>query len=225
MAMLLKPRTTRNFVRILGDGSIRKKVSPDTPGAELRKWKTPDGAMGETYELVFEHIEGRIAKVWFSDSQFGPQINTTFTDGGEDVTLTIGLNSRFADDYMKKLPSVDFSEPVSVVPYAFDDDKGKERKGVTFYQNDEKLGNYFYDVDSEEVLHDFPEPAGDEESSDDWKIYFLSVRKFLRKYVTEYVIPQIESAVANASPVAAAEEQAEVESEPVVAGADEDFGW
>jgi len=193
---LLKPKTNRNYVRVLSDGSIRRKVSPDTEGAELRKWKLADGTMGETWELVYENIEGRIKKVWFSDTQFGPQVNATFTDGEDDVTLTINLQSRFADDFMKKLPSVDFSQPVALVPYSFEDDKGKRRTGITFYQDDDKLTNYFYDYDEKMAIRGFPEPAGDEETTDDWKIYFLSVRKFLRKYITENVVPMFESAPA-----------------------------
>ncbi len=79
------------------------------------------------------------------------------------------------------------------MPYAFEDDKGKLVRGVTIYQNGNKVFNYFWDNDKKEPKHGYPAVEGENLSKDDWKIHFLQARKFLVGYVKENIVPKFEA--------------------------------
>jgi len=56
-----------------------------------------------------------------------------------------------------------------------------------------KMTNFFQGPQTKEPLHGFPKPDGNTEnySKDDWKIYFLTVRKFLINYAKENMCPKL----------------------------------
>ena len=153
--MGLNKRTDqKTFATILSDGSIRVKCDESTEGAKKREYETSDGTTGIKWELVYNSLSGIITNIEFEDGQFGEQMKVTISDD-EEIILTMGSSSSFADDLMKKLPSIDVLKQVEISPYSFTDDKGKSRKGITLRQNDKKISNFFYD--GEKNINEYPE--------------------------------------------------------------------
>ena len=190
--MALVSKETRNIISVLGStGDFRMSVPEGTEGAIRREYETSDGKKGEKHELVYKSIAGKIVDVSFYDGDFGKSVLVSFDfeDGSEPVTAAFSTNTPYGEDVMKKLPNINLNEWVTFSPFAFTDERGKERKGVSITQGDEKIQNFFTQVTQDkkgknvyENLHGYPSPTGDESDSDDWKLYFLQCRKFLTKY-------------------------------------------
>lgn len=189
---MLTKATSGRYISILSDGMFHETVPQGTEGAELRKYKLKDGTTGEKWEIKYAKIDARITNVSFRDGDYGEQILVTFSDDQYDVTLAQGVASPFGEDLLKKLPNVDFSEKLTVIPYAFEDDKGKQKRGITIYQGSKKLFNYFYDPVKNTPRNGYPGPEGDTETynSDDWKMYYMKARKFLVGYAKENIVPK-----------------------------------
>lgn len=197
MTMLKNTKSDLKFVSILADGSMRLPVTEDTEGAVRRDYETSDGKTGTKWELVFTELSGMIDKIAFYDGEYAKLLQLTFKDPedeeAEPIVLSVSTASTFGEDIMKKLLNIDRTKPVKLVPYSFDDEKGKTKKGVTVYQEVDgeqvKLENYFYDKDTKKVCNGYPEvPAGHGKkpvSKDEWKIYFATARLFLVNTLTD----------------------------------------
>lgn len=191
----------RVYAYFLSDGSVRVQTTENDPKAVRREYETKDGKSGVKFERKYRSVSGMLVGLKFRDDEYGTTLSLVLRAPGEDdIVLSVNAGSAFHDDLLKKLPNVDVSQPVIFAPYAFTDSTGKERRGVTVMQDDEKLSNFFYDPATKESLHDFPRPDGDTKtySKDDWKIYFLRVRKFLRSYTEANITPKLtDNAVAS----------------------------
>lgn len=85
-------------------GKFRKKVEEGTEGAEERVNKK-----GNTvHELCYDKMEGLITRVEFKESPFGQALNVFLDDG--DI-LSLFLESKAGDVFMKVLPNIDESIP------------------------------------------------------------------------------------------------------------------
>lgn len=189
--MGLQTRESVEFISILGsDGTLRLKVSEDTPGAVRREGKDSKDQPFVKYELVFASINGIITDLALHEGEFGTNIIVTFKDGDQENKLSLNSASPFGEDFMKKLPSIDLTKEVVLAPFSFVDNKGKTRKGVTITQDGKKLTNFFYDAEKEKNVHGYPEPKGDTSkySKDKWKLYFNECRVFLIDYTTEHFV-------------------------------------
>lgn len=185
------------IMNILGsDGTLRLTVPEGTEGALFREYETSDGKKGSKWELVFKSLSGKISNIQTHDGDYGMNLMLTLEyDGGED-TISIGAATPFGEDFMKKLPNINLEEYVDFAPYAFEDEKGKTKKGVSIKQGDRKIQNFFYkpaDKDGERGvnINGYPNPTGDTSkyTKDDWKIYFMQARKFLLEHTTEKFLP------------------------------------
>jgi len=190
--MLKNTRQENTYVTILSDGTLRLPVEEGTEGAVRRDYETSDGKTGTKYEKVFTEISGFISNVEFKEGDFGKLLQVTMSEEGEeDVLVSIQTSSSFGEDLMKKLPSIDTQKQVRLVPYAFTNDKGKNVKGLTVYQDGEKVKSFFQEGEGNEtkMLHGYPEipkvAKGKTISSDEWKMYFMQARLFLVKYIEE----------------------------------------
>ena len=192
---LLTKKENRRFINILSvDGTLREKVEEGALGSVRRDYEKTDGTKGTKFELVYAKIEGiiRDVRVYEGDQFRSLHITIENNVGGESDTaiLSIPADGSYGDDVMKKLPVVDISLPVSFAPYSFEDDKGKNRRGMTIVQNSKKLQNYYYDFATKKSLHGFPEPEGDTATfkKEDWRIHFMKVRKFLIAETEKWII-------------------------------------
>jgi hypothetical protein len=193
---MLTPIKSGRYISIKSDGRFHEKVSKDTDGAVHREYELKDGTKGEKWELLYADIKDvLIKKVEFEDGDFGENVLTTFTDGENEVIWAEGVATNFGTDYLKKLPNILFSEKLTIKPYAFTDEKGKERRGVSIWQKSDKVADHFWD--GKEKLNGFPVPPkpNDEMSKTDWKIHFLNVQNFLTEYAKKHVVPLFEKGI------------------------------
>ena len=198
--MALTAKEDKKIISVLGStGDFRMTVPEGTEGAKKREYETSDGKTGSKYELAFKSIGGKITDVSFFEGDYGKNVMVTFDfeDDSDHVTASFGCNTPFGEDVMKKLPNINLNDWVVFSPYAFTDDRGKDRKGVSITQGDVKIQNFFTEVKTDKNgkntyknLHGYPEPTGNEEDADDWKIFFTLCRKFLVKYTEENILPQ-----------------------------------
>lgn len=189
---LQNTRDTRKYVTVLSDGTIRLNVTEETEGAVKREYETSDKKTGVKYELVFSELSGKITGLNFQDGDYGKNLQIEVTDG-DPIVLSLNTASSFGEDFLKKLPNIDLTKEVILRPYSFEDDNGKLRKGITVIQNGDKIASYFYDVEGKKNINGYPTPDQKKVKSfdkDDWKIYFIEVRKFLIAYA-ENNIPLI----------------------------------
>ena len=177
---LIPKQEREEFVSILSsDATLRKVVPEGTPGAVVREYEDSNKVKATKHELVFEEIQGMIKGLKFVDTNYGTLIQVTI----DDEILSLSTSLSFGEDFMKKLPNIDLSQMVFIKPYAFrPEGRDKDTKGLSITQgNGQKIQNYFWDNEKKEPKNGMPKPDGDisKYKPDDWKIYFLQVRKFL----------------------------------------------
>lgn len=175
-------------------GRIRRTVEKDTPGAKMREWETKDGKKGVKYELVYSNIAGLITNVRFHDGEFGEQLLVTIKAGEEFFTLTMPSDSRYALNFMRRIPGVNFHHEAILTPYDVEDG-GKRNTGIKIAQDGETIGDFFWDKDKKENKHGIPQMNVDMPDSDDWKMHFMQVKKFLKKFVNESITPQLQGMI------------------------------
>jgi len=191
---LEKFESTKKYLTII-NGVLREKVKKETYGAVRRVYKIKDGKKpgkykeSEKYELMYKTLTGLIHNIKFEDGDFGQQMKIFF----KDEVLTLPTNSRYFQDFAKKIMGADINEKIIISPFDFEAD-GRRLSGVTIYQNGFKLSNYYYDVQNKKVINGFPKPKGNVEkyTKDDWKIYFIEVKKFLIEEIETKLKPLID---------------------------------
>ncbi len=177
------------YASILADGLIHVSVPEGTEGAKKREYETSDGKVGTKWELLYKDVSGLLTKINFREGDYGKSLQLTIQDGDEmPVVLSLPTSSNYGEDAMKKLINIDLAKPVKIAPYSFTDDKGKIKKGVTIYQDEVKLTNYFYDIETKQNLHGFPEPKKLKKplSKEQWKMYFMEAQMFMIDKITEH---------------------------------------
>ena len=183
-------RENKTYLQVGSNGDIRLTVPEGTPDAVYREYEDRETKeVKGKWELVFTDIDGLIGDITIIQGKFGDNLIIPFKDitSGEVLHLALNVTSNFGEDFMKKMPNIDYSKPAQLIPFAFTSDKGKAIKGVTIYQDGNKIKNFFYDEDAKKNINGFPVAEGDTSkyTKDDWKIYFLTARKFLINYNKE----------------------------------------
>lgn len=191
---MLGRRIHKTYATIV-QGKIAIKTTESDPMAIRREAKNPQ--TGETiikYEQIFDNMEGLISNIEFVEGDYGQQIQIEI-DG---VVLSMSTDSNYGIDLMKKLPGINLSETVNIVPYSLETKEGKNKRGIVVYQGktealdkDKKIQDQFFNFETKEYLEGYPAPKEAMEK-DDWKIYFIEVRRFLVNYITENVLPKME---------------------------------
>ncbi len=200
----------REFYTVLSDGKFHRTVAQGTEGAVERKYEDKDGVEQVKHELIYTELEGNITNIEFVDGEFGTNLHIELDEEG---ILSFGTSSSFGEDLMKKIPAIDLTKPVTFVPYSFED-AGKSRKGVTVIQDGDVKVKSYYRKDDKDV-NGMPSPEGDtaKYKSDDWKLYFLQVRKFLTKEITAIIEAKFpkKDVVTEAPTQAVAEEEIDID--------------
>jgi hypothetical protein len=174
-------------------GQFKEKAVENATGAVARE--TKDGRV--IWEYPFDYIEGKITGIYHKeDEKFGNSFEVIVDDGKEKFQISFKEGDNFFNDFFSKLPNTDLKRTVKLVPYAFNDkNTGKLKKGLVIWQGEAKIDNYFTSYNETKKIFEysngFPQP---EKSMDkeEWKIYFIRVTKFLRKYTQEKIIPNLE---------------------------------
>lgn len=204
--MTLTPQEEGKKKRYLGikaDALFHEAVTEGTEGAVYREYEyknreTGEMVKGSKWELLSEKIPSVFIKsIYFEDSPFGENICTVFTDGDNEVIWSENTATGFASSWMQVLPNLDFTAKVTVIPKSKTNEKGKTRRSVNVYQKDNYVKDFFYDWDRREYLNGFPQwpkPLEDMKT-DDWKLYFLTVKMFLVDYTKSKILPKFEGGV------------------------------
>ena len=173
-----------NIFTIISDGKFHITVPKGTPGAIEREYETSDGKKGTKYELKKTKIVGKITKLGIFDGDFGKNILIALGKNGKNI-ISLSANSGFGESFLKKIPNVNIEEEVMFAPYSFTTEAGKEKRGMNLFQGEEKIKDAFSVFNEEkkewEIAEGFPTPEGDTSKydSDDWKVHFTKVRKYL----------------------------------------------
>lgn len=186
--MSLNPVSEKRYLKIV-DGRVREKVSPETPGAILRETDK-----GNVYEFVYESVGGVLTSVYLDeDRKFGNSWKLTLIEKNQDATQTyiiqIQEESKYGEDFAKKLPQLHNGMKISLKPYSFQDKKdGRKITGITItdLESGEKMQSAYHEFDTEAnkwVPKDgFPVYDGPADDKDEWKVYKITVRKYLRSH-------------------------------------------
>lgn len=180
------------------DGTFRRRVPEGTQGATRREYETKDGTKGVKYEMVIDSLEGYVHGMTLNEGDFGRTLNIKLdpNEKGINPNLQFNVETAYGEDVLKKLPNVDFTKPVRFRPFAFtDQNTGREIRGVELKQGEEKLSNFFWDSENKKALNGLPEINVDPVTmtKDDWKIHFMTVRKFLIGYFIDTTLSKFES--------------------------------
>jgi hypothetical protein len=184
---LTNNKKDNKFVSILSDGTIRLPAEAEAEGAIKRTYETSDGKTGEKWEYVYTELTGLITKLSFYEGDYGKLLQIKVEDGSDKpIILSVGTETPFGEDIMKKLPAIDLTKPVKFVPFSFETEAGKKKRGVTIYQNvgdaDVKINNYYYDPEKKQNTNGYPDPElkkGKKPTKEEWKLYFMKARLFL----------------------------------------------
>lgn len=192
---LINDRFEGVYASINAEGIISVKVNEDTPGATLVEGEMKDGTKYSKWVKKYNKISGFVTDIKFFDGKFGEQINITIQDENENIILTTGLASNYSTDFMNKAPNIDFSKKVVLVPYSFEGDDKKKKRGITVYQEDNKIQSFFVDEKIREESN-FPKPKkeNDKMKTKDWVFYFSEVADFLKEYIENNVLESVSKA-------------------------------
>jgi hypothetical protein len=204
MAIKYQEERKDDFISILSDGIMRQNVPEDTAGAEKREYETSkkdtegNFIKGHKWEKKVESVAGLITDIKLVETGFGTLIQIELTDTFLNTTDILSLNAKstFGEDFMYKLPNIDLTKEVSIRSYSYiPKGKTKTSRGLDIKQDNEKINNFFRDPkDWNTIINGLPTPTGDVKKykTDDWKIYYLQVNKFLVEYTTEHFVSKFD---------------------------------
>jgi len=167
-------------------GKLAKKVNDDTPGATKREYETKDWTKWVKYEIYYKSVTGLITGLDFIDWVFWEQFAITLYKDGQNVKITVPTDWNYFSDFAKKLPNISLSKEVTLSVFDFEWDNWKRIKWVNIVQDWNKVYTYYYDAEKKKSINGFPEVDKKEAKwydKDDWKVFFLKVKKFLKAEV------------------------------------------
>lgn len=176
------------YLSVIG-GKMMQKVNEDTPGAMKRVYETSDGWEGTKWEIAFADLTGRIINLEFVDGKFGEQFYITMKSGETTVKVSFNTDSKYFTSFARCLPNIDLNKDITINTYDFESE-GKKYTGVSVKQEWDKIKDYYFD--GKKSLHGMPEVSATDRkgyTKDDWKIFFLGVKKFLKAEVLKVEIP------------------------------------
>lgn len=133
----------------VSDGKLRLKSHKNDEEAEERT-VTVDGETRTLYERVYDTVDGKIVAIYKQESdEFGTSYSVVLEDEEEDRwSVQFQEDSNYFKSFISLFPNIDLEEPIEIRPYARAiEGKNFKNVGMTIYQNDEKIANYYKDWD------------------------------------------------------------------------------
>lgn len=177
------------YLSVIG-GNMLQASTEDNPEAKKRDYETSDGKKGTKYEIEHRNLTGNVVGMNFNDGKFGEEFSIVLQSGDEKAQLTVPTSGEYFADFAKKLPNIDLTKPITINPYEMDKDNGKKNRGMSIKQGGEKIANAYWD--GKKSLKGMPEVSKEDRKdydSDDWKMHFIKIKKFLKKKVEAVDIP------------------------------------
>ena len=156
-------------------GTLRQQVDENHEGAIKREYEK-DGVKKTKWELHFKSWFGYIVDLVVKETDYGEILNIVF----EDAILTVNVESKYFQDVVRKLVGANMHKEFTFSPFDWEEN-GKRRTGVSIEQDGEKIKSYFYNDVDKTYCNGWPKPTGDTTKfkTDDWKIFYIQVKKFL----------------------------------------------
>lgn len=168
----------------ISKGNIVVKTEAGDPAAESRVNKNGT----KVYEIKHKNFSGLIRNIYATNSQYGVQYVISFSHEGGVFNLTIQSNSPMADSFFKQIFNIDPNLAVAILPYNFENDKGRKVTGFSIKQGE--YGGEFNNKVKREFPKGTPELKFDEI---DGRFILNTVsklkqQKFLQEKLNEYII-------------------------------------
>lgn len=162
------------------EGQLKTSASKDDPNAINRTGEVNGNAYSK-WEKNIDSLDGKITNVFIKDLDFGRVLNIVLEDGDEHMTLSMSIESQYASNFLGKAMNIDYTKKVELRSYAMEKDNGKTNNGISIKQDGEKVLGYYYNPVTKENINGMPVPEKENKKmdKDDWKMYFIKVRKFL----------------------------------------------
>ena len=188
---LMQTEQNGRLLYVLADGKLREQVDETTEGAKLRVVKDDAGNVkAEKWELTYPGITGFITGVTTYDGEYGMNIMVNMKDENEEeFVISLKASSMYGEDFLHKLPNVDFSKEISLKCYNFESD-GRKMTGITMTQDGEKLTNAFNYKENDKwvtPIEGYPTPDDKKppKNSEGWKIFFAQRREWVIEHLIE----------------------------------------
>ena len=191
------------FLKIV-DGGLKQKAAKGIPEAVEREW-TAGGESGTVWEIPHKAVYGKITNVSFYEGEKDGRkfrtlnIQLDENENGNIPIIAVGIDTKYAQEILKRLPNVNFDEEVRIRPYSFlPENEDKNIVGVELTQRDtqgefkKKVDNYFYDAEKKASKNGYPIPPKekDEMTNKDWRRFFEDANDFVIEYIKENVCPR-----------------------------------
>ena len=174
------------YLSIVG-WKLAQKVNEDTPWATKREYETSDWAKKVKFEKYYKWVTWLIKGLEFRSTDFGEQFVITLYKEWQEVKISMPTDSNYFTDFAKKLPKINLDKEIRISSFEFESDKGKKVKWFFISQDGVKVENdYYFDKDKKKTRNWMPEVDKKESKNydkDDWKMFFLKVKKFLKSEV------------------------------------------
>lgn len=209
--MGLHEASNRDYYNMM-NGKIKKTVVAGTPKAVERLKK--DGTT--TYELIYNAIDGELENVVFhKHADFGNSWVLHLKDGNNLFAVKISEKSRYAADFLKKLPNLKRGVVYTFTPYYFEN-TGKQGLSIKT-ANGDKVQSYYSKAEvgkdgktTYTALHGFPTSEMFAKkmdwgttpfNKDQWKTYFDYVNLyFLKPLALEFIAKEFSGATKQDEP-------------------------
>jgi hypothetical protein len=177
----------------IGGGNIVLPAEEEAEGAKLRTWDRPDGTQGSKWEYREKDVTGMITGLDFIEGKYGDNLSVSITNSNMKLAkLQLSVESDYFKSFASVIKNIDLTEEVVFNAYDFTAEDGKRRRGISLKQDGKKVQSFYYDADKKVSINDMPsvdKKTAKDYDKDDWKVFYMSVKKFLKKEVKSVEIP------------------------------------
>jgi hypothetical protein len=132
------------YLRI-ADGMVVEQVEEGKEGAISRTTKPSDEhPNGRTvWERRDKFVEGLIISMFRKEREYKGEVMNSLAirlkDGGEVYQIDMNEGNRYWSSFMLRLPNLDLSKSVRLLPYDFTDKEGRRVVGMNLMQGNDKV--------------------------------------------------------------------------------------
>lgn len=120
--MALLSNTPSAIYLSISQGKIARRLKEPTSTSKTRT--TKEGKL--VHEELYDSLQGIITDISTKDGNYGRELLITISDDGEKAVLQLSLSSGPASSFLKALPNVNLTRPVTLRPkMETDGDKSK----------------------------------------------------------------------------------------------------
>lgn len=123
----------------ISNGKVCRQVSSPTSTSKSRINKNGK----EVHEEFYDHVSGKIVDIEVREHpEYGKDWNVILEDGSDRYNLQFKYSSGYANGFLKALPNVDLSQPVTLIPNQ-KEENAKKRTTVFISQNGNPVKWYY----------------------------------------------------------------------------------